>query len=67
MYEKKNKLSKPAPILLEISFRLLDAVYRNINEKMSHFSLKHSFLMGVSENIDFICTFATISDAAFTF
>ena len=67
MYAKKHKLSKSAPILTEISVRLLDVVYRNINEKMPHFSLKHSFLMGVLENIDFLCTFVTISDAAFTF
>ena len=67
MYEKKNKLSKTVPILIEISVRLLDAVYRNINEKIRHFSLKHSFFMGVSENIDFMYTFVTISDAAFTF
>ena len=67
MYEKKNKLSKPVPILIEISVRLLDAVYRNINEKIRHFSLKHSFFMGVSENIDFMYTFVTISEAAFTF
>ena len=33
MYERKNELSKPAPILEEISFRLLDAVHRNIDEK----------------------------------
>ena len=33
MYEKKNNLSQP-PILIEISARLLDAIYRNnINEK----------------------------------
>ena len=67
MYAKKNKLSKPAPILIEISVGLLDVIYRNINEKMRHCSLKYFFLMGVSENIDFICTFATKSEAAFTF
>ena len=34
MYEKKNKLSKAAPILIKISARLSRAVYRNnINEK----------------------------------
>ena len=34
MYEKKNKLSQPVPILIEISARLSAAVYRNnINEK----------------------------------
>ena len=34
MYEKKNKLSQPTAILIEISVRLSDAVYRNnINEK----------------------------------
>ena len=34
MYEKKNKLSQPAPILIKISERLSHAVYRNnINEK----------------------------------
>ena len=34
MYEKKNKLSQPAPILIKISARLSHAVYRNnINEK----------------------------------
>ena len=33
MYDKKSKLSQP-PILIEISARLLDAIYRNnINEK----------------------------------
>ena len=37
MYEKKNKLSKPVPILIEISVRLLDAVYRNIAEKLAIF------------------------------
>ena len=38
MYEKKNKLSQSAPILIEISARLLDAVYRNnINEKCAIF------------------------------
>ena len=33
MYEKKNKLTQPAPILIEISARLSDAVHRNMNEK----------------------------------
>ena len=34
MYEKKNKLSQPTPILIKISARLSDAVYRNnTNEK----------------------------------
>ena len=34
MYEKENKLSQPAPILIKISAQLSDAVYRkNINEK----------------------------------
>ena len=34
MYEKKNELSQPVPILSGIIVRLLDALYRNnINEK----------------------------------
>ena len=33
MCEKKNKLSQPAPIQDEISVRLSNAVYGNINEK----------------------------------
>ena len=34
LYKKKNKLSEPTNILIEISFWLSDAVYRNnINEK----------------------------------
>ena len=38
MYEKKNKLSQPVPILMKISARLLHAVYRNnINEKYVFF------------------------------
>lgn len=36
MYEKKSKLSKPAPIL-KISLRLLDPVHGNINEKCTIF------------------------------
>ena len=37
MYEKKNKLSQPTPILIEISVRLSGAVYRNVNEKCAIF------------------------------
>ena len=37
MNEKENKLSQPAPILGEISVRLSDAVYGNINEKCAIF------------------------------
>ena len=52
MYKKKNRFSQPVPILDKISLRLSDAVYRNINEKKHHFFLKHSFLIGVLENVD---------------
>ena len=37
MYEKKNELIQPASILDEISARLFDAVYDNINEKCAIF------------------------------
>ena len=38
MYEKKNKLSQPAPILIKISARLSHAVCsNNINEKCVFF------------------------------
>ena len=63
MHEKKNKLSQPTTILIEISVWLSDAVYSNVNEKMRlkslnllkslKKSLKHSFLMGALECIDF--------------
>ena len=63
MYEKKNKLSQPA-ILIEISLTQSIVI---IFMKNRHFSLKHSLLMGASQNIDFICPFEIISDAVFTF
>ena len=37
MYEKKNKLSQPAPILDEISARLSDAVHRNLMKNAPFF------------------------------
>ena len=37
MYEKQNKLSQPAPILIKINIRLTDAVYCDINEKCAIF------------------------------
>ena len=37
MYEKKNKLIQLAPILDEISVRLNDIGYLNINEKCTIF------------------------------
>ena len=58
MYEKKNKLSQPAPILIKISARLSHAVYRSkINE--------HSLLCLAKYRL--YMPFETISDAAFTF
>ena len=67
LYEKKNKLSQPSPILIKISARLSHAFYRNnINEKCAIF-LKNTHFC-VLQNIGFICPFETISDAAaFTF
>ena len=70
MCEKKNKLSiKPVPILIENSFRLLDALYRNINEKCTVF-FKTFFFDGCFEKqLSILKTlfFATISDACFYF
>ena len=37
MYEKKNKLGQSAPILDEVSVRLSNVVYCNINEKCAIF------------------------------
>ena len=37
MYDKKNKLSQPAPVLNEISVRLPNAAYGNIMTKASFF------------------------------
>ena len=37
MYDKKNKLSQPAPVLDEISVRLPNAAYGNIMTKASFF------------------------------
>ena len=37
MHEKKNKFSQFAPILDEISVRLLDAVHHSIDEKYTIF------------------------------
>ena len=59
MYEKKNKLRQPVPILDKISAWLSDAVHPN--------SLKLSFLMTGMENIDSMCPFVAILDAVFTF
>ena len=49
MYNKKNKLSQPAPILIKISPRLSRAVYRNnVNEKCVIF-LQNTRLRGSSD------------------
>ena len=37
MYDKKNKLSQPAPVLDEINVRLPNAAYGNIMKKASFF------------------------------
>ena len=40
MYEQKNKLTQPAPVLDEISIRLSDAVHRNITHSLWVFYLQ---------------------------
>ena len=37
MLEKKNKLSQPTTVLIKISDRLSDAVYRYVNKKCAVF------------------------------
>ena len=67
MYEKKNKLSQPAPILDEISARLSDAVHRNLMKNAPFFFKTLIFNRCFGKYRLNVQIFWTKSEASFTF